>query len=554
MKLQWNHATYVYNKQQHTDAVIVKASYIDDNGNPQPKLVIHSDPMRSFWITKKGKQTHQFKKEYCSLDELDEFKVFEKDLAYEIHKKIYGYPPRGYTNLKKLCNYPYIYGADISINTLVRRQYNLNFEGEEFIPFTKGMLDIETSVIPGSLGEINLITLTHENQIYVGIHEYYFYEVIKTKEHGTIKKKLTIDKLKELVNEELKSSIEKYDLKIHYQICENEVDIVKWIFARLHENKTDFVGIWNLGFDIPQILKRLEINGESAEDIMCHPEVPAKYRKAYYKADTRKVDHFIDKWHWFYLTGYTQFIDCEALYGRLRKAKGYLPSYALANVLKLENMELQKRSLGKEGSHYIMQTQRFAEYIVYNIGDALSLMLMEWKNEDINSLYLLSGITSFNDFGKQTTCVTNTLFDYCMKNNKVPAAAGTELETEFTKLIQNLGGTVLKPESSKGVGINAIAQRPDFETMLHVFVSDEDFSAYYPNTQCGCNISKETKLSTAIQIENKSRKETQYYFSQAISPKENSMYLCETYYGLPNYLEIEELCLKEMIHNGYNYR
>jgi hypothetical protein len=546
IKHQFIHSLYAKNKETHQDAVLIKTAYLDEQGNRQPHLEILRNPKRPFWVTKPQFRNHEFKKDYCDKSELDEYRVNERDLFHEAHKALTGYPPRGFgNNPRKLLDSPYIYGADIRLETLLKRDYIQKFEGENFIPLTTGFLDIETSVLPGSYGNINLITVTHETKVYVGINDNYLYKTVETKEHGIVKVKATIDEVTDVVNKALFKHIEKHKFEITYYIAKDEIDLITWIFQQIHRNKTDFIGIWNLGFDIPKILENMEMLNIDPTNILCHPDVPNEFKIVRYKPDNKKTDHFTDKWNWFYLSGYTQFIDSLGLYSRIRKAKGYLSSYKLTDILNKEIGET-KLSLGEEGTHYIMQTKRFLEYIAYNIFDAMSLQIMEWKTTDLTTMMILAGITSLDDYSKQKAIVTNELFDYYVTKNKIVGSVGMDMSNEFTDSILKIGGTVLPPEKSKGVGTNAIKERPDFETMLHVFVSDVDFSAYYPKTQCASNISSETKQDTAISIENMTYEEVQSYYSNIISTKENSVHICNRYYGLPNYLEMEEL-LKDIV-------
>lgn len=542
-KHQLSHSLYVYNKEKHIDVVLVKSNYKDDDGKIKPHLAIYKNPKRSFWVTKPAYRNHNYKKEYCDESELDRYTVYEKNLEHELFKVIHGFPPRKIKpRLKQICKSPYVYGADIRLETLIKRKYNKEFGDNEFIPFTKGFLDIETSVIPGNYGDINLISVTHETDVYVAINDAYLYKTVDSKEYGKLKIKATLDEVKDIVNTTLKEHIEKYGFKIHYYIGKSEIDLITWIFQQIHKNKTDFIGIWNMGFDIPHILDRMEINKVDPNPILCHPDVPDDFKYHRFKQDNSKVAHFTDKWHWFYLAGYTQFIDSINLYSRLRKVKGYLPSYKLDKILEKE-LSLNKLKLGPEGSHFKMQTERFLDYIAYNIFDTISLQMLEWKNTDITTMNILAGNTCLDDYSKQSVLVTNDVFESCRKHKKVTASASSNMKDEFSEYHPKVGGTVLPPERSIGVGVNALIERPDFETMLHVFVSDVDFSAYYPNTQCAANISKETKLDTGVLIEGKNVLATRAYYSNVISPLENAIRIFNKYYGLPNYQEMEDILL-----------
>ena len=60
------------------------------------------------------------------------------------------------------------------------------------------------------------------------------------------------------------------------------------LFQLIHKLKLDFIGIWNISFDIPYIYDRLKVLGIDPADVMCHPDFPSKI--CYFKPDTRNHD------------------------------------------------------------------------------------------------------------------------------------------------------------------------------------------------------------------------------------------------------------------------
>ena len=533
MDKMYVHSCYVNNGAD--DAVIVKTSQLDENGNAIPGLDIIRNPKRPFWVTKQKYRTHQFKKEYESMEYLDQHIVYNKDLAKQVFKSINGYTPSGTPFLKKVCNSPYVYGATTDIEVLVKRAYMKKYGDKEPVPFTMGALDIETSVMDDS-GNIILITVSHENKYYTAIHDAYFY---KNKDGDLPRVKATIDDAMTIINDSLGKYIKEYNLDIQLKVCPDEVEMIKWIWGCIHENKTDFVTIWNMDFDIPKIIEALRKKSVNIEDVMCHPEVPSELRKCHYHHDNRnreQVPHYTELWHWLYCTGYTQITDALNLYSRLRKVKGYKESYTLNAILK-EELDLEKLSLGEEGSHFIMQRDRFLDYIAYNIFDVIGVWLLEKKNTDHQTMSILAGITPFNVYAFQTIVLSNHLYDYSLSRNKVPAAVGLSMKTQFTEMIKSKGGTVLPPERSRNGGAKALIERPEFTTMLIPAASDFDFKSYYPSSQRMANISSETKAGTMMSI-NGSDADVQDYCSNVLNPKSNSVHLGHKYFGLPSYTDM----------------
>ena len=106
----------------------------------------------------------------------------------------------------------------------------------------------------------------------------------------------------------------------------------------------------------------------------------------------------------------------------------------------------------------------------------------------------------------------------------------------------NCNQLLLKADLVKGIGINAIKERPDYESMIVPVGADLDFKAYYPSTQSMYGISKDNKLCTLVGIEGG------YTYDQIealcggiASPQANAVWIGHDYFGLPNYEEWDNL-------------
>jgi hypothetical protein len=535
----WVHSCYVNNGIE--DAIVVKEKVINQDGSSEPKLKIYANPKRRFWLTKPKYRDHTDKKEYETKDKLDEYLVYEKDLAKEIYKELNGYYPfNDYVNLKQVCNSPYVYGADIPVEVLCKLKYLEKTPEDLVVEYIEGFLDIETCVLNDE-GNIIIITVSHENKIFTAIDDNYLYKNRQKHENPV---KANLDDVKEIVNNTLAKEIEEHKLEITYYLGKNELELVTWIFERIHENKTDFIGIWNIDFDLPKIIEAIKKSGKDPKDILAHPDVPKKFRKAeyvpqYVNPNSKKKTPFIEKWHWFYSSGHTQFIDSMCLYSRIRKVGGFFDSYTLNDTLERE-LGLRKLSLGEEDSHYVMQKYRFLDYIAYNIYDTLGLYFLEKQNKDIYAMSVLVGTSIFNQFAYQTVMGANELYEYAKSIDAVMGSPGNKMITEASKLIVTNGGTVLRSEKTKGVGENAILEDPNRETLLSVLLNDIDFEGFYPKTQIGSNIAKETKRMSIVAI-NGAKKAVNYLFALLISTKENAVHICTKYFNAPNFKQVDKI-------------
>jgi len=401
--------------------VIIRISEIDHDTNAiTPKLKIIKNPKRSFYVTKPKFRTHKFKKEVAPLTELDRYDCYNYELPQKLSEVLGVYSKRN--DIRALCKSPYVYGADIKIEALIKMRF-LNKYGLNRLKLRTGFLDIETSI---ENKNIILISYTHENKVYTAIAKQYMFE---TDANGN-RVPFDLNEVMRVAKIEYKKYINQYGFTFELFESTNEMDLIKWIMARIFENKTDFIGIWNMNFDIPYIINRIKAHGLNPKDIFVHPEVPNDCRTFYYRQDNSKVSHMTLKWHWLTAPGYSQFIDSMGLFSQCRRTSKFRTSYTLDSVLK-DYIDTGKKTLGDEGSHYVMQTQRFKEYILYNMFDVIGLQLLEWKNQDMTQMVIYSGETPVGSFSYRTVVTTNKLYNALMKKGMIPSSVSYEDPLKF---------------------------------------------------------------------------------------------------------------------------
>ena len=563
---EWVHACHATKLPDGSDAVVIKVHRHFEDGSVKPEITIVDKPRRSFYVTKPAFRNHKFKKERESIDRLDRYVVPNSRLAEELNKVLNGDHKRSkYLSIPKLCDSQYVYGADISIETLIKHNFQQKFEasGLNATPLTTGFLDIETDVLSGN-NNINIITVTHENRVYTAILDDFITikqpdgsfrkgsldEVIEfsTKTLDCHINELLTEHVKKNPKSRLKQQVEANPFEYFYYVGRTVIDLIKWIYKQIHNNRTDFIGVWNINFDIPKILTPIKEEGLSPEDIFCPPELSSNFRYVKYQADEKKTDSIFKKWHWLHATSYSQFIDSQNLYCILRTVKGgEIGGYKLDNVLKSndlggkltfkdDNPDIEH--LAELDWHRYMQRNEALKYIVYNQFDCISLQLMEWKNSDLSSMSILGGVSQLCKWTRQTRKMADSLYFDLLSSGHIIASAGQNMETEFDALIDNTGGAVLRPERTSNIGIKIFSDRPDITTMLHTFVGDVDFSGMYPQCLIILNASKDTKISCGISIDGMTRDETLRYYSLIIGMRENAVLLGTNYFGLPGYEEL----------------
>lgn len=531
-----------HTKNEYNNAVCVVEKHMTEHDDGSitytPKLRICPDPMRPFWITKRQFQLHDYKKEFEKFERLDEYRCKDSELENSLATALGVYAGR-YLNLRKLCSSPFVYGADIPTEVLVKQHYIHHQPPGKIPPFTKGGFDIESEV----RGEkrINIITFIHEHEIYTcALNEYCRVYLGKNKSGEDQFRPASKEECIKVIHETLDEYLIKYKFNLHFEICPNELELIRWIFQRIHECKTDFIGVWNLGFDIPKILERLQKLGvKDPTEILCHPDVPKQYQVVDWYEDKQQVQHFTDKWHWFTLAGYSQFLDSMCLYARLRKVYGRDSSYSLDDI---STKELGHGKLHFDAitNHWYQQNYNFLKYIAYNVNDVLIMQLMEWQNDDMGTLYSLAGNSLASQFSRQTVMLRNDAYEYATKRGHVPASAGLKMYTEYDERIPMEGGTVLPPNKAENVGMKVVEDMPGRTAFASVFTNDLDVSSFYPSVTEEFNISKESALGTILKINGYPLKFINYAMSCAIQPEVSALDMGKVFYGLKSFTELED--------------
>ena len=540
------------------DAVVVKEKIVHPDGTTTPNIRVIRDPKVEFGVTKKGAQTHEYKKEAEQLSHLNRYVVPAAKLPQELAKVLYGYIPRRPQSVPRLCNSPYVYGADISAETHLKARYQDRFaqSGRPVQPVTTGVLDVETSVFPGNFGELTIISVTHEHKVYTAVVEHAFYVLDTSGKRHPGK----IEDLARMSHEVLTPKIAQvFDLKtfshlkgkklpfeFEYYVGKTPADILHWVFGKIHTNHTDFVGGWNIDYDLNTIFRMCKDFNIPPEDLFCHPSVPRECRYVRYALDNKDVPHFTRKWHWLHSAGTAQFYDAMCLYSVLRTVTGFETSYKLDDILeknigvgKLSFPDLPDASvLSDTDWHRHMQSKESYRYIIYNQWDVISVQLMEWKNTDVQSMYQLSGVSPLSKYTRQTRKAADTIYFEWLKKGVMLAAPGAEMGSPWDKQIGKVGGAVLRPELMDMAGMHMLTDAPGIETMMHPFVNDVDFSAMYPTVGAAMNISKETKRWSLLSIDGK---RDDRLYSLMVSTTENAVHIGATYFGLPNYSQMSEL-------------
>ena len=110
--------------------------------------------------------------------------------------------------------------------------------------------------------------------------------------------------------------------EIKIQVYDDELEMITDFFKIVKSHKLDFVGAWNLAFDMKTLEMRIIKLGGDLYSIMCPSEFP--YQQVFIKPDTFNTDFHLKR-SIFDITGYTQFICLLENFASIRATMGFAP-------------------------------------------------------------------------------------------------------------------------------------------------------------------------------------------------------------------------------------
>jgi len=279
-----------------------------------------------------------------------------------------------------------------------------------------------------------------------------------------------------------KATFTNKDTTYIFEFFDNDFEIIKRRYKIIHELKPDFCYAWNFSFDEMTCINRaknyIERHPEEGrlEDLLCHPDVPPKFRFWNFREDKNPRHEYYDKWHILSIPGYTQYICAMSTFANIRKGRGSFSSYSLNDIcmtilkkgkLDYSNIAIDPIELPKVD---------FATHVHYNIKDTWMMACLEAKTRDINALMYLAELSSLSNVCKKTSIVTNRMIQFYENNGLVMA-------NNKNALIQNPetgyeGAIVASPH------LNEALMTPLFpypSKMIRPFISDADLASLYPS-------------------------------------------------------------------------
>ena len=275
------------------------------------------------------------------------------------------------------------------------------------------------------------------------------------------------------------------------------------LFQLINQLKLDFVGVWNISFDIPYIMNRIETLGYDPKEIMCHPDFPVK--ECYFKKDT--INFAVkNKSDFFKISSYTVFFDQMIVYAAIRKGQQELRSNKLTYIAKREIGD-EKLDYSEEGSLKTLGYRNWLMYVLYNIKDVLLQKGIEERTTDVYTYYFTSyqNITPYENEFKQTVKLRNVQYLFYLDNGMIPGQNvnailyngkdNKEKDDEDEEDSKFEGALVGNPLLIDNFGMKLFNHKSN---NIFRYSIDMDMTAFYPSTIFEMNIDPSTLIFKMI--------------------------------------------------------
>lgn len=549
VKREFVFATYTKSRRNTNDDLLVVKEYLHHpDGRIEPNLRLLNNYERSFYITKKEYQDHETKKEFEHLYKLEEYKSTQAGMVDKAKRLTKNYGARTITDINAS---PYLYGTDISTPVLLHYEYNKKWP-ELSTSSTLTVLDTETSVLHDSQ-HIICGSITHRSKAYLVVLEEFI-------------ERFDLSKVKDMIQEKFTYYLGDYqksrNITLEIDIAKTSGEIATLLYKKQHKWQTDFLGFWNMSFDINKIITALDKENIPKELVFSDPKVPAEYKYFRWKEDqmikmktggVTMTKHPADLWHHVTAPASFHHIDLMCLYKRLRIGKKQKNSYSLDAILQ-DELKIQKLKFKEADGlapldwHTCMQTEYPLEYLIYNLFDCISVELLDEKTNDVSKgLRANVDISEINKLNSNPKRLSDALYFVLLEQKKIIGSVSESMKEELDSLTFDLRNWILAlaAELQSETGKKLIKEYPNQNTNIITHAFDIDIQSAYPTFGSILNISKGTSRYEVYGIEGLSEYEARETGINLSGIRVNAMDLAKRLYSFPNNDELLQAFMNE---------
>lgn len=561
------------NSPDRPDVHLIKETVKFKDGRTEPRLKFVKDYQRPYWITNRDKRNHRDKKEWESKENVTEFWCTQSLLKIHAARRL-GMHLKPRDTIKDVALSPYLYGTNIPSTSLIKNDYAKKYP-DFSLPYTVCAFDIETDMINGTR-QMWMVTAIFGNESVTVVDKSFFNGYADP-----------LGRLKTCFNTHLGEYVESHGLTAEFILVDDEIEMMREIFKRIHAWQPDFLNIWNMDFDIPRIIERLEALGVDPKDILCDPRIPKAYRVCEYRQGQKNKKtasgkhipiNMASRWHTLYLTASFYVIDSMCTYKYVRQqSEQEQSSYSLDNILAKENLPGKLKFKGLDGLEYaanekwhiLMQSRYPFEYTIYNIFDCFAMLLLDEKTKDLKyTIGAGCGVTDFEKYNSQPTRIADAFYFDLLEAGQVMGSTGRiinddgsdpdlpdqdlepdrdeelladeiEEDEETGPVIEaktlDLRDWVLTlPSHYSAPGLQLIDEDKTIFTLFRTHVFDSDEVGAYPSATEAANVSRTTCKREVIAIDGIEETTFRLQNLNLVLGKCNAIEYCTNMFGLRN--------------------
>jgi len=533
MKIEAKNIIYLPERIVGEDIHIVKEVQYE-NGLYKDNIKIIKDFKRPFWITKPIYRNYTEKKESEELSKVDKFMSTESNLYKNIARRL-GERYIGMTNPRILKQSPYLYGTDVDSRTILKYMYMRKYNN--FIaPNRYGVFDIEVNTLTN---EIILISIVTAKKLKVAILK------IFVKGIPDLENKINQQYAKYIPECEFKNTVDR-----EYRIFDTQLEAIRWIFQSANYMDIDILAAWNIKYDIGEIVDYLESQNVNPAEIFHYDKIPKKYMYFNLKeAKSKKITEAgreipvspEEQWHVITTTSNYKLLDAMATHRYIRVGGATVPGgYGLDNILGHEGVAKKLKYDSNQGFkgiewHMNMVANKPVEYIIYNIWDVMSMLVLDKKTKDIEvSLGLLAEVSHLDIFNSGPRRIVDALLFFYLSRGRV---LGVKDPTEENNKILGLGGWVLtlRAHLMEDNGLRRTDAGDWIHTNIRTYVADADAVSSYPSNTRAANVSKDTTHREVVKISGLNRNDFILQNINLMYGRTNSIQYCRTMFKMPDF-------------------
>lgn len=537
-------------RQGEPDAHLVKEKIHYEDGSSSHNLRVIRGLKRPYYITNLKYRNHKQKKVMEKLERVDEYFCTQDDLVMEIQRKL---PLKnGFPIYRDLAASPYLYGADLPSTSYIMERYRQKWP-DIFTQHDVAVLDIETNMFTDA-GEVLMIVTTNGKWLQLDVDK----NIIEGFSHQP--KEAIIEAMRLHIGD----VVDQRGMNIEVCIRDNELEVIKAAFARLHKESPDIVAIWNMAFDIPRILDRIKAWGYDPARLLSDPSLPRELQRCYWKhgkenrtteKGTAKSISVEEQWHKFFLSAGFQFIDQMCGYWQVRIGGQKEPGYKLTNIMnkhakikKLNFKEVEHIEDNSPQWHMFMQKHHMVMYCVYCMFDGIGPVILDEKTGDLRRTMPSRGRTAdLAHFDSQAHKTMVRMHTVCKEAGYVFGTLGpSETRQPSDVLSRDRWIVTLKAYLISEEGLQLMEDNPQLYTLLYAMAGDDDCISSYPSDITACNISTPTTRLEIIDIDGIPEAVFRHNNINLSSGPVNAIEYCVAMFGLPDVYDMRELIKKEL--------